>query len=307
MTAVDHSSGPDGGPDEASGPLHGHARSPMRPYSDVEYVFEPHTPSLGSTRQYLQDVWDRRRFAIALAKSELRGPRANTVLGEVWGVMDPLFMAAIYWFLVTVIRGSGSNSTKLMTLIMSGIFLFTFTASVIGEGGRSITRNKGLMLNSTFPRALLPIATIYKALMAFVPAIGIYAIVHLLLRAPLGAGLFVLPFLFLLQLLISAGLGLIFATLTVYIRDMTNVLDYVMRVLLFATPVIYPTSQLPAGLRAILRLNPLFSVFSAYQSVIGGGLPAVSDVAISVFWAVVLIVAGFRIFVAHERGFAMRL
>lgn len=275
------------------------------PYSDVEYVFEPHRPSIGSARQYIQDAWARRRFAVALAKADLRGPRATTILGELWGVLDPLFQAAIYTFLIMVIRGDGS--TAMLTMIMSGFFFFSFSATMLGEGGRSIQRNKGLVLNSTFPRVLLPASTMYKALMALIPALAIYAVIHLVAGAPVGPGLFTVPLLFLCQLLISLGVALIFATLVVYIRDMTKVLDYVMRLLLFVTPVIYPVSMLPAAIRPLLLVNPLFPVFAAYQQVVLGGMPDAGYVALAALWAVGLPIVGFRVFVSHERGFAMRL
>lgn len=281
----------------------------LRPYSDVTYVFEPNSLGLVSAGAYLEEVWDRRRFAVALAQSELRGPRASTVLGEVWGVLDPLFQAAIYWFLITVIRGKGvnTNSSQMLTQIMSGFFLFQFTATAMSEGGRSIIRNKGLILNTTFPRALLPMATLYKGLLELGPAMVVYAVVHVLMGAPVGAGLFALPFLFVLQVSISAGLAMIFSTLTIYIRDMSNILDYIMRILLFATPVIYPVAQLPASLQSILIVNPIFNLFAAYQAIFAGQLPSFSSVAITVVWAIVLPIFGFRLFVSHERGFAMRL
>ncbi|MEZ5179779.1 MAG: hypothetical protein R2746_16295 [Acidimicrobiales bacterium] len=72
-------------------------------------------------------------------------------------MIDPLFQAAIYWFLITMIRSSPSQDTTYrLTILISGIFLFTFSSTVVSGGGRSIIRNKGLMLNSTFPRILLP-------------------------------------------------------------------------------------------------------------------------------------------------------
>lgn len=282
----------------------------LRPYSDVEYVFAAGAPGLESARQYIGDVWDRRRFAMVLAKSELRGPRASTALGEVWSVLDPLFQAGIYWFLITVIRGgkggASANNARL-AMIMSGIFLFTFTSSAMGEGGRAIIRNKGLVLNSTFPRALLVASTMYKAILALIPAMVVYAGVHVLLGRPFGAGLFLLPLLFLLQLLISTGLALILAVLTVFVRDMTNILQYVMRVMLFATPILYQVTQLPNTVRTVLILNPVFNLFSAYQTVFNGGMPSTTDLFVTTAWAIILPLVGFRIFVARERAFAMRL
>ena len=236
-----------------------------RPYSDVEYVFEPHDHSLPDPRGYIRDVWDRRAFMVANAKAEMKSPYAGTVLGEAWHILDPLFQALIYMFLFTAIRGNGSTDYFLM--VVSGVFLFNFTMVGLGRGGRAIQRSKGLVLNSTFPLATLPFSMLYGGFLELLPTLGVYAVFHLVFGGAFGVGLFTLPLLFILQVAIIVGLMLLFATLTVYVRDMSNLLDYILRILMFVTPVIYPASQLeklPTVLAAILHLNPFFTIFTSY-------------------------------------------
>lgn len=293
-------------PDESSSDDEGPSK--MRPYSDVEHVFVPGGSTLPPLRQYLQDSWDRRHFVTAKAKADLRGPRSRTGLGEVWAVIDPLFQAGIYWFLISTIRrGSVEDPTERLTILISGIFLFTFTMTVVGGGGRAIIKNKSLMLNSTFPRVLLPATEIYKGLLDLGPALAVYAVIHLLLGGAIGPGLFLLPLLILLQIAISTGMALIFATLTVFISDMANFLDYVMRILFFTTPILYPVSIIPDSAKLILQINPFFALFACYQAVVTGGVPSISYILQATFWAVLLLVVGFRIFASRERGFGLRL
>jgi teichoic acid transport system permease protein len=280
----------------------------LREYSDVEYVFEPHDNSLPAAKDYIRSVWDRRQFMTANAKAELKGPYAGTILGEAWRIIDPLFQALIYWFLFTAIRGNGGTEWFLM--VVSDVFLFTFSMNALGQGGRAIQRSRGLVLNSAFPLATLPLSTMYQGLVQIVPMMGVYAIFHVVFGGPIGPGLAMVPFLFLLQVGMSVGLMLIFATLTVYIRDMSALLDYVLRILMFVTPVLYPASQLtkaPAIIRPILFLNPFFPLFSAYQAAFGGGVPTFGQIALCLVWAVALPIIGFRFFVSRERGFALRL
>ncbi len=284
------------------------ALQPRREYSDIEYVFEPHDRSLPDVRKYLQGVWDRRAFMIANAKADLKGPYAGTVLGEAWRLFDPLFQALIYMFVFTAIRGSAGTSYFLM--VVSGVFLFNFTMVGLSRGGRAIQGAKGLVLNSTFPLATLPLSNLYVGYLELRPTILVYAAFHLVFGGAIGSGLLTLPLLFILQVAITVGLMFIFATLTVYVPDMSNLLDYVLRILMFVTPVIYPAGQLeqlPGFLNTILHLNPLFTVFSSYQAVLAGGTPTSAALVQSVFWAAVLPVVGFRFFVSRERGFALRL
>lgn len=278
-----------------------------RPYSGVEYVFEPDASRVPPVREYLRDCWDRRQFVATMGKAALRGPRARTGLGEIWAIMDPLFQAAIYWFLISTIRSSGADDTDRLSILVSGIFFFTFIQTVVAGGGRSIIRNKALMLNSTFPRLLLPATEVYKGLLDLGPALLVYAVIHVLIGGAIGPGLFLLPLLLVLQILISTGLALIFAVLTVFVADMSNVLEYVMRILFFATPILYPVAALPPLAQTVLQVNPFFALFASYQACITGGLPSPVYLFQAIVWAAVLITVGFRFFTSHERGFALRL
>jgi len=278
-----------------------------RRYSDVEYVFEPNSTAMPSVGEYIRELWERRRFMVAMAKADLQGPRSSTAIGELWGVLDPLFQAAIYWFLISIIRGGRGDGASYLSLVISSVFLFNFTRICLSEGGRSVIKAKGLMLNSTFPRALLPMAAVYRAVLTFAPSAAVYMVIHLLLRRPVGSGFFLLPLLFLIQTVLGLGLAFVFATLTVKVRDMSNLLNYLLRVLMFVTPVIYPVSLLSPTLQSILRINPLFSLFASYQAIILGGVPAVFDIVQSVMWAGLFLVLGARLFVSHERSFALHL
>lgn len=280
----------------------------MREYSDIEYVFAPHDNSLPATLDYIREVWNRKSFMAASAKASVHSGHSGTALGSIWLVLDPIFQALIYWFLFSAIRGRSNSDYFLM--VVSGVFLFNFSSVILSEGGRSIQRSKGLVLNSSFPLATLPLSVVYKAISNLVPTMAIYAVFHVVFGGAVGSGLFLLPLMFVLQLLISTGLALTFATLTVYVRDFSNLLTYIMRVLMFITPVIYPASQLAqlhGSIQILLHLNPLYTLFAGYQAVFAGDLPSPTGLLQACFWAVVLPIVGFRLFVSRERGFALRI
>ena len=88
---------------------------------------------------------------------------------------------------------------------------------------------------------------------------------------------------------------------------MSNLLSYILRVLTFATPVIYPVSTLSPSIAAVLAWNPLFALFSAYQAVITGQIPSASLIFQSVAWALLLFVSGVWVFLRHERSFALHV
>jgi ABC-type polysaccharide/polyol phosphate export permease len=230
-------------------------------------------------------------------------------MGELWALLDPIFQAAIYWFLFVVIRGSsgGSRQTEYVTAIIFSVFMFNYTRIAIMEGGRSIIRNKGLMLNAMFPRAMLPISEVYRGVLETIPALGVYAVFHLALRAPIGPGIVVLPLLFFAQTTMNLGLAFLFSPATVFIKDMSNLLNYIVRILLVISPVVYPVSTLPPQIRSILAFNPLFPLFSAYQAVVAGTMPSAGLVIQSLAWGAVFFVVGSWVFLRHERSLALYL
>jgi teichoic acid transport system permease protein len=276
-------------------------------YSNVEYVFEPHSSTVPSLREYVAALWARRQFMAALAQSDLRSLRSSTMLGSVWTVIDPLFQAAIYFFLYAVLRGGNGSQVKFLPILLGNIFLFSLSLAAMGDAGQSIRRAKRLMLNSTFPRALLPVTSVYKSLRQFVPAACVFAVLFPLVGGQFGPGLFVLPLLFALQIVMNIGIALLVSTFVVLIADATNVMTYVTRVLFFATPDIYPVSILPAGAKLLIAWQPLFPLFASYQAVFSGQLPSASLVLQTALWAVALLVIGIRVFLRREREFTIHL
>ena len=173
-------------------------------YSDDVFVFEPGRSLAPGTPR----VRRRRLEAPALHRGTGAQPTSaartsNQLLGQLWAVLDPLMQAAIYWILVTLIRGSRDgelSAAQTAALIIGCVFLFSQFRVAFGEGSRELIKRKGLILNSTFPMAMFPLTAMYRGILEFVPMIGVYAVFHVLAGMPFGPGLFVLPLLFALQL-----------------------------------------------------------------------------------------------------------
>ena len=255
------------------------------------------------------ELWERRRFIAEKAKAEIRGKRNSTVAGQLWAVLDPLFQAALYFFLITVLRGGGQRQRRgdLSSLVFC-VFLFNLTQGALNEGGRSIVSSKSLILNSSFPRAMLPIAAIYKGLLGLTPCAAIY------LDHPRGAGPALRCRVGDAPLLLAhpdgdePGVAMLVATLNVFVRDVGNAMTYISRVLFFTTPVIYPADDAVADAPAILVMEPLLLAVHLLPGGAGGRhtrrrlrcsrRPSST---------IVLFVLGARVFLSHERAFAMRL
>jgi teichoic acid transport system permease protein len=280
---------------------------PFEP-TGVVHVFKPGGSDLVPLREYVGAIWERRSFLVELSKADLRGARTNTALGRIWGVLDPLFQAAVYYFLFKVISGNNNGRTlDFLPVLVAGIFLLSLSMTALNEGGRSIKGMKNLLLNSSFPRALLPMVSQYKSLLAFIPSIGVIFFCYFSFGGEANPELLLLPLVFAIQLVMNVGLALVASTIITVVRDASNVVGYVTRLLFFATPVIYPLDRLPETAHDILQWQPLFAIFASYQRIFMGQVPEAELWALMIGWSVVMLVVGVKIFRKREHEFAMHL
>jgi ABC-type polysaccharide/polyol phosphate export permease len=205
-----------------------------------------------------------------------------------------------------VLRNNPSSAAFLPILI-ANFFFFGLSTEALSQGGQSIRRSKGLLLNSTFPRALLPITMVFKSIREFALAAAVLAVLFPLVGGKFGPGLFVLPLLFFLQIVMNIGIAMLASAYITLVPDGTNVVTYINRILFFVTPVVYPVALLPASAKALIQWQPLFSLFAAYQAVFAGKMPSPAQVFVTFVWATALLVLGARVFLRREREFAMHL
>jgi teichoic acid transport system permease protein len=178
----------------------------------------------------------------------------------------------------------------------------------VRDGVRSVVGGGKLVLNTAFPRALLPLSTVITAAKRFVPTFVIYIPIHVISGLPIGFNiLWLLPIIVLLGF-IAAGLSMFVAALQVYFRDVKSFLPYVLRVWLYASPVLYFASEVPERWTWLLKANPIGSLLSAWSDVLqSNAAPKALDLAIGAGWAVVMFVGGALFFMSRERDFAVRI
>lgn len=275
----------------------------LRPTS----VFEPYRMGLPTLRPYLRSLWDRRRFALELALASRRARHVDTFFGQIWSLFNPILLALVYWFLITIIRGSSGGFDQLVALII-GLFAFYYSREAIASGASSVVGGGGLLLNSAFPRMLLPLSALLSAMINHRAQLIVLTSLILVAGFPLGAQLLWLPLILILQTSISAGLMLTMSVLTVYFRDTSNLLTYILRIWLYLSPVLYMASEVPESMVRWTHLNPLFDVLAAWQTVLVlGEAPTTTQLVVASSWAVGVLVVGVLLFLSKEREFAVRI
>ena len=271
------------------------------------HVYEPHRVGLPAIGPYVREVWNRREFAFELSRMKLRSQHFNTAFGQLWLVLNPLMLSMVYFVLVDILR-QGHKPPHFFPHLVAGIFAYYFVSGAVRDGVKSIVGGGKLVLNTAFPRALLPLSTVITAYKRFIPTFVIYIPIHLAAGLPVGINmLWLIPIMVLLGF-IAAGLSMFVAALQVYFRDVKSFLPYVLRVWLYASPVLYFANEVPHHWTWLIKANPIGGLLAAWSDVLQHNVAAPPvDMALGAAWAAVLFVGGALFFMSRERDFAVRL
>ena len=269
-------------------------------------IYEPFKGGLPPVRPYFSDVWRRREFISAYSRSELRAQNFGSVFGQLWLILNPLILAFVYYLLIIVIGGnSGSERFAHLT---AGLFLFYFITNSMIAGSKSITSGGKLVLNSAFPRLILPISATVISFFKFLPTFFVLGVIHLTLGLPIGPELFYLLPVLVAAIIFALGISILTSILNVYFRDTRNFLPYFTRAWLYLSPVLYTAEQLQPALNPISFLNPLYTFIGAWTDVlIDGAAPTVANFVTMFSWAFALLLIAVFLFMRREREFALRI
>jgi ABC-type polysaccharide/polyol phosphate export permease len=219
----------------------------------------------------LKQLFRYRALIQSLVARELKARYRGSVLGFFWSFVNPLLLLLIYTFIFTVVmpgaRGAGLEPFSLF--MFCGILPWTWFSSSLLESSNVLIAGGNLIRKVLFPAEVLPIVTVLAGLVHFLFGLPILAAFFLYYRVPVTpTDLVWLPVVIVVQLILTLGLALVVAALTVHFRDLRDLLANLMTLWFFATPIVYPLSQAPERVRRLLNLNPFTHLAVAYQQVL---------------------------------------
>lgn len=265
-------------------------------------VFTPES-SAQPIGPYLRALWARHHFIQRHSAATLAKRYGRSALGTLWNLLNPLLLASVYVFLFTVLR-PGSDPVETTTHVVFGIFFYYFTLNSVLQGARSVLSEQQLVMNASFPLLALPLSAVTVALRQLVAASPILVICHLVSGRPIGVSLLLLLPLFALQILLNVGLAALGAASLVRVPDIGNALPYLMRLLLYVTPVLYSADLLPKGAAALLVVNPLAPLFVLLDDLLHGEVGEPLYWLATTGWTIFFLVVGVWFFRVSERQFA---
>ena len=218
-------------------------------------------PRRSPAARYWRSLW-------LLTMRDLRVRYTTSFLGYLWSIIDPLLMAGIYYFVfVLVFHRSVPGQEPYIVFLVSGLLPWTWFSNAVTDCTKAFTREAKLLRSTTIPR------TIWVARMVLSKGIEFVASIPVLIAFALATGavfhwqwvLWLIAIL--LEALLLLGLGLIIAPLVVFFRDLERAIRLILRVLFYASPIIYGLNDLDKlHLRTLGTLNPLTGIMGLYRS-----------------------------------------
>jgi teichoic acid transport system permease protein len=261
--------------------------------------------------EYTRQLWAYRHFIRAHASAKMSSALGNTKLGTIWQVLTPIINAAVYYVIFGVILGGRDGVQNFIAYLCAGVFVFQFTQSIVGTGINAVTGNLGLIRALHFPRASLPLSVALVEIRNFVVALGVLMGIMLITGEPITAEwLLVIPVL-VLQSIFNTGLALAAAKFGSKVRDVKQLIPFIMRFWMYGSAVLYPVQLFAEHLNgwklAIVEANPLLIFIelmrhSLMEEVELAGSPTLLWIQ-AVLWTVFVGVGGFVYFWRGEKGY----
>lgn len=258
-------------------------------------------------RAYLEALWQRRDFVVAMPAENVRSQHQNTFLGNVWHLANPLLTVGVYFLVFGGLLGVDRGIDNYLLWLTVGVFTYGLTSGSVLGGATSIATNLGLMRAIRFPRALLPISVVIGKTLTFGFELAAVAGVAILTGQGLSLRLVALPLVLALQSLLNLGGAFIAARLNDSFRDMQQIIPFVFRLLQFLSGVMYPieryTESSHVWLQRLIEWNPIVTILELYRWVFLGSAIDVAATVQCFVLCVAVFVFGFRFFVAAEHRY----
>lgn len=197
----------------------------------------------------------------------IKAKYAQSVLGVSWAVIQPLFSTLIFTIIFGNLARIDSNGVPYFLFSLVGLVPWTFFANTLTDSSASLISNAAMINKVYFPRLVLPLSTIFSKGVDFVIGFVMLIIFVAIYRIAPSWEIVMLPWLIAVLLFTSLGLGMILSAMAVQYRDVKHAMTFAVQLLMYAAPVVYPTTNVPVQYQWVYALNPMVGVIEGFRSV----------------------------------------
>ncbi|NLI80095.1 MAG: ABC transporter permease [Deltaproteobacteria bacterium] len=218
--------------------------------------------------EVLREFWDYRELFFFLVWKDVKVRYKQTLLGASWAVIQPFFTMVVFTLFFGKLANMPSDGIPYPIFSYSALVPWTYFSGALSLAGNSLVNNTNLLTKVYFPRVAIPASAVMCGLVDFLIAFTVLLAMMVYYGMPLRWDLLLWPVLVLPLMFLALGLGMVLAALNVRYRDIKHAIPFAVQMLLFLTPIIYPTSIVPERFRSLAALNPLVGIIEAFRATV---------------------------------------
>ena len=241
-----------------------------------------------------------------LVRRDLKVQYEGTLLGFAWTLILPFLHLGIFYFLFKIILNT--ESPRFTSFAFIGIVSYAWFQNALTKAAGSASGNRDLALRPGFPVSLLPFIAVTSSMLHFIFTLPVIILIVLFEGHNIPEAVFIMPLVMAVQFTLCLGLGYLLAVVNIIFRDTTNILDTLLRLFMFMSPVFYDPERVPEQYRRLYELNPLVTILQSYRDIILHGImPPLYSLSIVFLFSMFILCVGFWIFQKQSYRFLEEL
>ncbi len=255
--------------------------------------------------KFLSELSNYRDLLMLWTVREIRVRYKQSLLGIGWAILQPIALTVIFAVVFSRLIQVNTGGIPYPIFAYVALVPWTFFATSLSFGIPSLVNNLSLVGKIYFPREILPFANIGAALLDFAMAGVVFLGMMVIYQIPITLNvLWVIPLIG-IQIILTAGVTLLGSALIVFFRDVRFVIPLLIQIWMYASPVIYPTSLIPAAYQPLYFLNPMAGIIDGYrQTMVAGQPPNIPALLVATAVSLVALIIGYFVFKRSEPMFA---
>lgn len=252
----------------------------------------------------IREFFEYRELLKCLVARDIILRYKGSIMGFFWALLNPLLLLIIFSFVFSKILRM--NIPNYPLFLFSAIIPWNFFSQTQSAATGSISMYGSILTKVYFPREIIPLSLVISNFIhTFLVGFVVNFILVLLYHISPGISLLFLPLVFVVQILLTSGMALILSCLQVYFRDITVLLNHVLILWFYATPIIYPLEMVPEPYLTWIRFNPLTGIIVSYRNILlDASSPPLMDLCYSAIVSAAIFAVGYAVFTRYSDYFA---
>ncbi|MDB5273276.1 MAG: transporter [Chitinophagaceae bacterium] len=274
---------------------------------DWDLIIKPRTPFFHFE---IKEVWEYRDLLLLMVKRDLTTVYKQTILGPLWFILQPILTTLIFTLIFGEIAGLPTGKMPALLFYLSGLIIWNYFSETLLSTSKTFTDNAAIFGKVYFPRLIMPLAKVISGLLKFFIQFVLFLMVLWFfilfkgLHISVDASFLLIPVLVLLMAGLGLGAGIVLSALTTKYRDLIFLINFGVQLMMYATPVIIPLSDVPSHYQWIMTINPMTSVIETFRyAFLGTGTLDVSGLLYSLIFTTLLLFIGIMVFNKVEKSF----